>query len=227
MFSAVRLLIKSPRVLLTLVLAWAGLLTAVYLFASTREATISQLLLTLVLGIAAPALFFVLQAISVTYADRPVVRIRPTPIECLKLIIVSVPVVALTVLAIHGLNKAQSHVTLATTVRYLLVAVVAPMLAIQLWIAASNSAPHLLVKGLHRVLGQTFAPQSMFVYGCGFLIFAVIPFLILQIGISSERPWVELSMLIMRMAVSAILILLGWVTTVGAISILNRQTKDA
>ena len=42
MFSAVRLLFKSRRVLLMLLLVWAGLLTAVYLFASTREATISQ-----------------------------------------------------------------------------------------------------------------------------------------------------------------------------------------
>ena len=227
MFSAVRLLVKGPRVLLTLVLAWGGLLAAVYLFASTREATISQLLLTLVLGIAAPALFFVLQAVSVTYADDSVVRIKQIAIDCLKLIVVSVPVIAVTLLAIYGLNKVQSHVTLATTVRYLLIAVVAPMLAIQLWIAASNNGTRSLVKGLRRVLGQTFAPQSMFVYGCGFVIFAVIPFLVLQIGISSERPWLELSFLVVRIVVSALLILLGWATTVGAISILNRQTKDA
>ena len=227
MFSAVRLLGKSPRVLLTLVLTWVGLLTAVYLFASTREATISQLLLTLVLGIAAAALFFVLQAVSVTYADGPVVRIRQIAIDCLKLIVVSVPVIAVTLLAIIGLNKVQSHVTLATTVRYLLIAVVAPMLAIQLWIAVRNSKPRSLVKGLHRLLGQTFAPQSMFVYGCGFLIFAVVPFLVLQIGISSERPWLELSVLVVRIVVSALLILLGWVTTVGALSLLNRTESKS
>src|SRR6185503_3564752 len=69
MFSAVWLLFKSWRVLLMLLLLWAGLLTAVYLFASTREATISQLVLTLVVVIAAPALFFVLQVLSVTYAE--------------------------------------------------------------------------------------------------------------------------------------------------------------
>jgi hypothetical protein len=225
MFSAVRLLLKSPRVLLTLLLTWAGLLIAVYLFASTREATISQLVLTLVLGMAAPALFFVLQAVSVTYAERPVVQFRQIVIDCLKLIVVSVPVIAVTLLAIHGLNKVQSHVTLATTVRYLLIAVVAPMLAIQLWIATSNSGPRLLVKGLHSVLAKTFAPQSMFVYGCGFLVFAVVPFLMLQIGIRSEHAWVELSVLIVRLAMSATLILLGWVTTVGTISLLNRTDQ--
>ena len=228
MFSAVRLLLKSPRVLLTLLLVWAGLLTAVYLFASTREATIFQLLLTLVLVIAAPALFFVLQVVSVTYADdRPVGRIRQIAIDCLKLIVVSMPVIALTLLANYGLNKIQSHLTLATTLRYLLIGVVAPMLAIHLWIAASNGGLRSLVKGLRRVLGKTFAPQSMFVYGCGFLIFAVIPYLVLQIGISIEHPWAELSVLTLRLVMSALLILLGWVTTVGALSLLNRTESKS
>jgi len=227
MFWALRLLFRSPRVLLMLLLIWAGLLTAVYLFASTREATISQLLLTLVVVIVAPALFFVLQALSVTYADSPIIRTRQIALDCLKLIVVSLPVIALTLLAVHALNKLQSHVTLATTLRYLLIAVVAPMLVIQLWIAVTNGGLRSLAKRLHRVLGQTFAPQSMFVYACGFAIFAVARWVLLQIGISSQRPWLELSVLILRMAVSAILILLGWVITVGAISILNRQTADA
>ena len=224
MFSAVGLLLKSPRVLLMLLLSWAGLLTAVYLFASTREATIGQLVLTLVVVIVAPALFFFLQAVSVTYADGPIIRTRQIARDCLKLIVVSLPVIALTVLAAHGLNKLQSHLTLATTLRYLLIAVVAPMLVIQLWIAVTNGGLRSLANRLHRVLGQTFAPQSMFVYACGFAIFAVVPWVLLQVSISSQRPWLELAVLIVRMAVSAILILLGWVTTVGAISILNRPS---
>jgi len=226
MFSAVRLLFKSRQVLLMLLLAWAGLLTAVYVFASTREATISQLLLTLVVVIAAPALFFVLQAVSVTYADGPVSgsRIRKLLFDCLKLIVVSLPVVVVTLLAVYGLNKVQTYLTLATTLRYLLIAVVAPMLAIQLWIATANGGVRAVVKSVRGLLRKTFAPQSMFVYGCGFLIFAVVPYLLLQIGTSSERPWVEISVLMLRLVVSAILILLGWVTTVGAISILNRPS---
>lgn len=222
MFSALRLLIRSPRVLLMLIVAWAGLLSAVYLFASTREATIAQLLLTLVVVIAAPALFFVLQAVSVTYAGGPGVQIRQIASDCLKLIAVSLPVIAVTLLAVHGLDKVQSHLTLATTLRYLLIAVVAPVLTIQLWIATTNGGLRSLVKRLRGVLGKTFAPQSMFVYACGFVIFAVVPYVLLQISISSQRPWLELSMLVVRIVMSAILILLGWVTTVGALSILSR-----
>lgn len=224
MFSAVRLLFKSWRVLLMLLLAWAGLLTAVYLFASTREATISQLVLTLVVVIAAPALFFVLQALSVTYAEGQVSgsRIKKLTNDCLRLVVVSLPVFGLTLLGVYGLGKVQTHLTLATTLRYLLIGVVVPMLTIQLWIATTKSGLRPLLNGLREVLSKTFAPQSVFVYGCGFLIFAVVPYLLLQIGPSIERPWVELSVLVLRMTASALLILLGWVTTVGAMSLLSH-----
>ena len=224
MFSAVRLLFKRRRVLLMLLLAWAGLLAAIYLFASTREATISQLLLTLVVVIAAPALFFVLQAVSVTYADGSVSggRMKKLVIDCLQLIVVSLPVVVVTLLAVYGLNKVQAYPTLSTTLRYLVIAVIAPMLAIQLWIATTNSGLRSLVRGLRSVLSRTFAPQSVLVYGCGFLVFAVLPYVLLQIGASIQRPWLEFSVLTLRLVASAILILLGWVTTVGALSILSR-----
>ena len=224
MFSAVRLLFKSWRVLFVLLLLWAGLLTAVYLFASTREATISQLVLTLVVIIAAPALFFVLQVLSVTYAEgrSSGSRVKKLTLDCLRLVVVSLPVLGVTLLAVYGLGKVQTHVTLVTTLRYLLIGVVAPMLTIQLWIATTKSGLRSLVKSLRQVVSKTFAPQSMFVYGCGFLMFAVIPYLLLQVGPFIERPWVELSVLTLRLAVSALLMLLGWVTTVGAISILNK-----
>ena len=221
MFSAVWLLFKSWRVLLLLLLLWAGLLTAVYLFASTREATISQLILTLVVVIAAPALFFVLQALSVTYAEGR--REKRLAIDCLRLVVVSLPVVGVTLLAVYGLGKVQTHVTVVTTVRYLLIGVVAPMLTIQLWIATTKSGLRSLVNSLRSVILKTFAPQFVFVYACGFLLFAVIPYVLLQVGPLIERPWLELSVLVVRLTASALLILLGWVTTVGAMSILARS----
>jgi hypothetical protein len=217
-FSAARSLLRNRRALLLMIAAYAGLLLAIYLFVSTREATISQLLLTLVAVVSAPALFFVLQAVSVSYADNPTLHglIKKT----FKLIAVSVPVLVLTLLTVYGLSKIHTHPTVVTAVRYLLLAVITPLLAIQLWIAGS-------VKNLRKVLSSTFAPQSVFVYACGFLIFAIVPYYLLQGKLSVQRPWLELSLLVVRLGVSAVLILLGWVTTVGAISILSRppQTK--
>jgi hypothetical protein len=106
------------------------------------------------------------------------------------------------------------------TVRYLTWAVVAPLLLVQIWIAVSNGG--LRVK---RVLRKAFAPQSLFVYACGFLVFAVAPYLLLQKTIPAHRPWVELLLIVVRLGLTALLILLGWAITVRTLSILNtRQT---
>jgi hypothetical protein len=222
-FSAARLLFKGRRALGLMLASYAGLLAAVYLFVSTREATIFQLSLTLIVVFAAPALFFVFQTLTVSY-PRGSVSGRKVTIDCLKLMVVSLPVIALTLLAVYGLSKLQSHLTVATTARYLVLAVIAPLLTIQLWIATSNSGLKSLLRSLRKVATETFAPGSVFVYACGFLIFAVGPYLLLLTTMPIQRPWLELSVLILRLSLSATLIFLGWATTVGALSILSRAS---
>src|SRR6185369_13289825 len=130
--SAIRALFSNRRSLLLMLVVYTGLLAAIYLFVSTREATVSQLLLTLVTVIVAPALFFVLQAAIVTNGPGLVKT-------SFKLFVVTAPVLAATVVAMYGLNKVQTHPTIVTTVRYILLAVIVPLLMIQLWIAVSNS----------------------------------------------------------------------------------------
>ncbi len=218
MFSAARLLVRSRRALLLIMGAYTGLLTVVYLFVSTREATIPQLLLTLAVAIAAPVLFFVLQAISVSYTNGPVSKQLLK--NCLKVIVVTVPVIAVTALGVYGLSKVHSLLLLATAFRYLLIGVIAPLLAIQLWIAASSSER--LFRNLRTIAMKAFAPQYVVVYVFGFLIFALAPYLLITQKIPTDRSWLEFALLTLRLTVSALLILLGWVTTVGAISILSR-----
>lgn len=215
MFSAARLLLKSRQAMALMFAAYAGLLIAVYLFVSTREATVAQLILTLAVVVAAPLLFFVLQAASVRYTDGPLSRALIK--NCLKLMVVTVPVIGISALGVYGLSKVDSFVTLATAVRYLLIGVFAPLLAIQLWVAVSGNGIN-----LRKVVIKAFAPQSLVVYVCGFLFFAVIPYVLITQKISTGRAWLEFSFLMLRLSASALMILLGWVTTVGAISILSR-----
>lgn len=221
---AARLLFKSRCMLALLLAVYAALLTAVYLIVSTREATIFQLVLTLILVFVAPALFFLLQAVSISYANGPTPSgvLRKAASDSLKLIVVSIPVFALAFLALYLLNKIQAPATTATTLRYLLVGIVAPLLAIQLWVATSTGGLRSVWRSLKKVLTTTLAPQSVFVYACGFLIFAVAPYFLMIKTIPIERAWLEFSLLVLRLTISALLILLGWVTTVGALSILSR-----
>lgn len=219
-FSAARLLFKSWRAIAVMLAAYAGLLTCVYLFVSTREATVPQLILTTAVIVVAPALFFVLQAASVSYTNGPISRSLLG--NCLKLIVVSLPVIGMTVLGVYGLSKVDSYPTITTALRYLLIGVFAPLLAIQLWVAASGNGLRSLLKNLRKVMAKAFAPQSVLVYACGFLIFAAAPYVLINEKISTEKAWFEFSLLMLRLSASAFLILLGWVTTVGAISILSR-----
>lgn len=198
LISAVRVLFSNRRSLLLILVVYTGLLAAIYLFVSTREATVSQLLLTFITVIVAPALFFVLQAAIVTNGPGLVKT-------SLKLLVVTAPVIALTVVAMYGLNKVQTHPTIVTTVRYLLLAVIVPLLVIQLWITVSNAGMK-----VRNVLPRAFAPPLVFVYAFGFLIFAVVPYFLLQKTMSNSRPWVEMSLLVTRLALSALLILIGW-----------------
>src|SRR5688500_966028 len=104
-WSAVRMLFKNRTTLPLMLALYAALLLALYLFISTREATVPQLILTFTLMFAAPLLFFLLQAASVNYATESSGLLRKTLRDCLKFIAVSLPVIGLTLLAVYGVGK--------------------------------------------------------------------------------------------------------------------------
>jgi hypothetical protein len=233
-FSAVRMLFNRWSTLPLLITVYAALLLAVYLFVTTREATVPQLALTLAAIVIAPLLFFLLQAASVNYAtDSPATSLLKKALrDCLKFLAVSLPVIGLTFLALYGLGKLQGQLssesrnslTALTVVRYLLVGVVAPLLTIQLWITTSSRGLRAPLRNLRQIVANAFAPQAVFVFAGGFVLFAVIPYVLLVFDIPTQRAWLEVSLFAVRVTVSALLILLGWVTTVGTLSILSRQS---
>jgi hypothetical protein len=237
-FSAVRMLFRKWTTLPLLITVYAALLLALYLFVSTREATVSQLVVTFVVMLAAPLLFFLLQAASVNYATDQTGLLRKIAFDCLKFIVVSLPVIALTILGVYLIGKLQGRLavdpntlqptspntlTLLIVLRYLLIGVVAPLVTIQLWIATSTHGLRSSIRNVHKALGKAFAPQSILVFACGFLIFAVAPYFLLSKTMDIQRAWLEVSLLTARVVISALMTLLGWVVTVGAMSILNRE----
>lgn len=223
--TAVRLLFRSRLTVLLLVGMYGALLCAGYLFVSTREATISQLAVTLGLVVVAPVLFFALQAVSVNYVSGPAANglVRKFVYDGLRLVAVTVPVIGLAVLAFYGLGKIESHQTVVVTIRYLLIGVVAPLLAIQLWVTASRDGLRALLRRAHKVTARAFAPQSVFIYACGALVFAIAPYFLIFHTSQIERAWLEVSLLAVRLVLSAFLILFGWVITVGTLALLNKS----
>lgn len=225
--AAVRSLFRNKTTLALVLLLYSGLLVVSYLFVSTREATISQLVLTLAALFFAPALFFALQAVSINYMDSTgaLRLLKKTAQDSWRLIAVSVPVILLTALAVYGLGKINSQPTIVMAARYLLIGVVAPLLAIQLWVAASSEGLRSLLRRVHRIAAAAFAPQPVLVYACGVLFFAVAPYLLIFFHTEIERTWLEISLLVVRLVLSGALILIGWVITVGTLSILAKQPR--
>ena len=241
-WSAVRMLFKDKTTFPLMLALYAALLLSLYFFISTREATIPQLILTFTLMFAAPLLFFLLQAASVNYATETSGLLRKALRDCLKFIAVSLPVIGLTLLAVYGVGKLQGRLTvdpntlqpsspnIMTTLivlRYLLIGVVAPLITIQLWIATSTRGLLEMLRSLHHTLARAFAPQVVLVFAFGFLIFAVAPYFLLGQIIPIQRTWLEVPLFTVRIIVGALLILIGWVVTIGALSIISTRADEA
>ena len=221
--AAVRLLFRNRSMLLLLVLLYGALLFAGYLFVSTREATVTQLLVTLALVMVVPALFIALVAVSVNYANG--LKLKKLFADCMRIVAVSVPVVVVTSIAVYALGKFNAQLTTVVATRYLLAGVVAPLIAIQLWIAASRDGLGSTLRGLRRIAIRALNPQSVFVYGFGLLFFAVAPYFLIFHNPQIERAWLEVSLLIVRLVLSALLMLFGWVTTISTLSLLSRHAN--
>jgi hypothetical protein len=66
----------------------------------------------------------------------------------------------------------------------------------------------------------------VFVYTSGLLFFAVAPYLLIFHTTQMERTWLEVLLLVARLSLSALLILFGWVTTIGTLSVLSQQQQQ-
>jgi hypothetical protein len=111
-FVATRRLFKQWRVIIILAAVYASLLATLLLFMATKEATIWQVMLTLVFAALAPALFFLLQAMIVNYAQgeaRAPVLLRRSFRDSCKLALASLPLALLAVFFLYFLNKLQSY----------------------------------------------------------------------------------------------------------------------
>lgn len=221
--AAVRLLFRNRAMLLLAVLLYGALLFAGYLFVSTREATVTQLVVTAALIAITPALFVALVAVSVNYEHG--LEGRKITADCLRIVAVSVPLVVVTAVLVYGLGKFESQLTTVVATRYLLAGVVAPLIAIQLWIAASRDGLGSTFRGLRQIAVRALGPQSLFVYGVGLLLFAVAPYFLIFHTAQFERAWLEVALLTIRLLLSAVLILFGWVTTISTLSLLSKHAN--
>lgn len=109
--TAARKVFTNWRAMLLIAIVYASLLAALYFFVAVREASIGQVILTFALAIAAPLLFFVLQSMVASQTDEETVGslLRRSLTSFWKLILISLPLIALGVLIAYLLAKAQNY----------------------------------------------------------------------------------------------------------------------
>lgn len=254
--TAARTVLKSWRSMLLIAIVYGALLGAIYSFIAVKEASLAQVVATFALAIAAPLLFFILQAMimgSIASGDEASVSsvIKKALTSFWKLLLISLPLIALAVLVAYLLARAQARLgtsvpdtaaeiprrlaasarettrpvdwkaALVSTVRYLTFGLFLPLAAIHLWLAATRQGLGHALKRIGTLLANAFSPRSVFVYVLGFVVFAIAPYFLLFRATTSKHAWLEIILLVARLAVVFALTLFGWVITVKTLALLS------
>lgn len=238
--EAARGLLLNRRALALFLVIYVALLATLSLFILTREATIKDLLVTSATLIAVPALFFLLQAMCVCYTETSSARqiIRESVAILRKLIVVTVPFIVIGLAFYLILDKfdarfsvslqGQTPATLAregetwprvviSAIRLVTFGMVLPLACIHTWIAIRRGDVRKVLSTFKPILTRAFALRSVETYVVGFAVFGILPYLLIIVRTPSERAWLEISLLGTRLAVAFVLMLIGWVITVGAL----------
>jgi len=255
--NATRNVFRSWRSMLLISAVYALLLALLYFFVAIKEATIAQVTLTFAFAVAVPLLFFLLQAMIASAGANAVsddnapagvsLTLRRALGSFWKLLLVTLPLIALAFFIAYLLTKAQNRfgttlpdavqpsrlaetargahpprpinwkIALFSTIRYLLFGLVLPLATIHLWLATAREG---LLSAIRRVVAlpaRAFAPRSVLIYVIGFVIFAVIPYFILFRTTQTKHAWIEIALLVTRLVVVFALTLFGWTITVRAL----------
>ncbi len=257
--AAAHRVIKDWRSMALLAIVYASFLGALYFFLLVREASLVQVVLTFALAVVAPILFFVLQAmiadaVSTAAEDVSVVSLlRRSLTSFWKLVLISLPLIALAILLAYLLNKMQNRFGVTATppdlprprsqegarapidwkhafvssLRYLVFGLALPLAAIHLWLATVRDGLGGTIRKLVPHLGQAFAPQSVLIYIAGFFVFAMLPYFLLFRTTPSSHAWLEIGLLVARLIIVFALSLFGWVITVRALSLVSTKLAAA
>lgn len=118
------------------------------------------------------------------------------------------------------------------TLRFVIFGVVLPLATIHLWLEVTacnlreslRSGGKAILSRLGKRFSGAFASESVLIYALGLIVFFVLPYIILVPTFAIKNNKTEFAVFILRLVVSFVLTLIGWVVTV---STLARNTSSA
>lgn len=244
--NAARDLFRRPPTLLLLSLLYLFALACAWLFVTTREATVWQLIVTALAALLAAICLPALHAAIVAHGVEPDAGarhlIRRTPAILLRVLIIGVPLLLVGALAAYAIGALQRRfgidsetadvaTTLMTparpralrwsevvfaTARLLLLGVALPLALIHFSIAAAREGVGATLRSAAAIMRRAFAARSLLIYALGALAFGVLPYFLIFTRTPLTNPWAELSIFSLRLLTASALMLLGWTITVAA-----------
>jgi magnesium-transporting ATPase (P-type) len=112
-----------------------------------------------------------------------------------------------------------------TTLRFLILGLVLPLLTIHLWIAVARRGLGGAFRTIKSVLAAALAPGAVLIYAIGLLLFGLVPYFLITANYSRGGAWTEIGLLAGRLLVASLFMLFGWIITLGALSIISPEPK--
>jgi hypothetical protein len=243
--AAQRLFANWAALLISLSM-YSALLGALYLFFTIREATAAQVALNLILPIAAVALFFMIQAMGLSYVRIGVGAahlLKRSLEDCWRILLASLPLILIASLVVYLFGKAdQAFFTesgaagsksmvwgwgaiAVHAVQTLLLHVLLPLIAIHLWIATVREGLAAAFKGFKGVATRALAPRSLLIYAAICAVFGAIIYFLLFKTIAFKNEWTELWAVGIKTALALLLTFIGWLLTLGSMAELTAQRE--
>jgi len=101
-----------------------------------------------------------------------------------------------------------------------------PLAAIHLWIATAGSdlrkwidqGAKPFLKRIGSALATAFGPESVLIYALGLIVFVVLPYTMLFVPFSPKGSKADFAAFILRLVLTYIFTLIGWVVTISALT---------
>jgi hypothetical protein len=164
----------------------------------------------------------------------PVLLLKDSLKNSWKVVLVSVPLIVLALFAVYLLGKAQTYfgadssglsnlaehrmgmqdsgadtprwnLIALTTIRYFLIGTVLPIVAIHLWIASVREDLLPAIRKMKELVVRALSPDSVLMYMAGFMVFGLIPYLLLFSAIPAKKVWLEIGLFAGRIVATFLL----------------------
>jgi hypothetical protein len=238
--AAAAMVAKPGAVLLALVL-YLAFTALFYLFVAIRDASVWQLMLSILTTLLAVVVFFALQAVAVGYTRNEStarVLLKRMGKDAMIMLAVSLPllvlvVIGLLLLGLAGAVTTQAAVTagkwliaarIIDALRMILLYLVLPLVAIQLWISATRDGLSSALKNFIKSTITAFSLKSLLTYLIVFVVFGAVAWFLVFTKTQFGGAWVELGLLTARLILAGLVIFFGWFLAVGA---LRQATEEA